>query len=591
MLTAIATPYEVLSTACRTIDYVVTARDNALNQPLTDNKTVSITTDCNSGPFVVTSQAAAVTFIANGINTFTVNWNVAGTNAGAVNCANVKISLSDDGGYTYCYVLAASTPNDGSQTFVVPNFPTVAGRIKVEAVGNVFYHINAANITIQSACAAQISEIDNISPISASQNDPSLAFTLNNAFGTVISPTFTGTISTADIPTNFAPFGVGGIPCQVYQHLFAYYESYPFEVNTAGTYTFNNTTPATQINMAIYEGNFDAELLCNNLIGSSFIVSTLNAFTTVTLSPNKKYIALFHSTDYNINLPLLYNISVSMPAGASLISAPLSPVGYLYSYVIVNTLTGNIAGISSSTNIDMTTYPMGSYQIYGISHDAPNLNPYIGTSFATFSNSILPNLGVCGKLSKQSKPITILAPLPVEILEFDANLQGNDVEITWQSFNEIALDHYFIEHAEANRVFEKITDLKALNIETHNTYKWQHKKVGAGKHYYKLYAVDIDGKVAYKGIRSVMVEKSYINLYPNPAQDNINLVFDGGKREGFYAMIEIYDAIGKNVYKMPITLQNGTNTHQISTADFPKGYYVLKCDNGTEMLNMSFVKE
>jgi hypothetical protein len=45
-------------------------------------------------------------------------------------------------------VLAASTPNNGSKLVTLPAVSTTAARIKVEAVGNVFFDVSNANFTI-----------------------------------------------------------------------------------------------------------------------------------------------------------------------------------------------------------------------------------------------------------------------------------------------------------------------------------------------------------------------------------------------------------------------------------------------------------
>jgi hypothetical protein len=64
--------------------------------------------------------------------------------------ANVKISLSTDGGNTFPTILLASTPNDGSQSVTIPNMPTTTARIKVEAVGNIFFDISDTDFTISA---------------------------------------------------------------------------------------------------------------------------------------------------------------------------------------------------------------------------------------------------------------------------------------------------------------------------------------------------------------------------------------------------------------------------------------------------------
>ncbi len=78
----------------------------------------------------------------------TVTWNVAGTDAAPVSCANVAIDLSTDGGTTFTAILAASTANDGSEIVTVPNTPTTQARVRVSCVGNVFFDVANANFAI-----------------------------------------------------------------------------------------------------------------------------------------------------------------------------------------------------------------------------------------------------------------------------------------------------------------------------------------------------------------------------------------------------------------------------------------------------------
>ncbi|MFP3675374.1 hypothetical protein SB724_21395, partial [Bacillus sp. SIMBA_031] len=68
--------------------------------------------------------------------------------AAPINCANVSILLSTDGGLTYPVTLLDSTPNDGSEFITIPNVNTAQARIMVAGVGNVFFNINPVNFVI-----------------------------------------------------------------------------------------------------------------------------------------------------------------------------------------------------------------------------------------------------------------------------------------------------------------------------------------------------------------------------------------------------------------------------------------------------------
>jgi hypothetical protein len=110
--------------------------------------TFQVTTVDGTGPFLVTVPNGGENW--PGGSSQTITWNTAGTNAAPINAANVKISLSTDGGQTYPTVLAASTPNDGSETLNLPAVTSTTARIKVEAVGNIFFDISNNNFTLST---------------------------------------------------------------------------------------------------------------------------------------------------------------------------------------------------------------------------------------------------------------------------------------------------------------------------------------------------------------------------------------------------------------------------------------------------------
>lgn len=147
---------EALSSVPRTLNFRLTVRDN---RPYVAGSTIGQTQFTNSvvtvsnvgGPFQVTSQDTSGSPGWQGGSQQTVTWNVNNTTLAPISAANVKISLSTDGGQTFPTVLAANTPNDGSEQITVPNIVASQVRIKVEAVGNIFFDINNANFAITSS--------------------------------------------------------------------------------------------------------------------------------------------------------------------------------------------------------------------------------------------------------------------------------------------------------------------------------------------------------------------------------------------------------------------------------------------------------
>ena len=137
---------EALSSVARTLNFVLTARDNVAGAGQTNSDAMVVTVNATAGPFAVTAPNTAVSWTV-GTNQ-TVTWSVAGTTANGVNCNYVDIYLSTDGGFTYPILLASNVPNDGSETVTVPNAIGTTNRVMVKGNKHIFFDISNANFSI-----------------------------------------------------------------------------------------------------------------------------------------------------------------------------------------------------------------------------------------------------------------------------------------------------------------------------------------------------------------------------------------------------------------------------------------------------------
>ena len=128
----------------------LTVRDNAGGVTY---GAVTVTVAGNSGPFLETTNLDGS---YPGSSEQTITWSVNNTTAPPVNCANVNILLSTDGGLTFPIVLAANTPNDGSQTVALPAVLSSMARIKVAASNNIFFDISNTDFSITAPVGVPI---------------------------------------------------------------------------------------------------------------------------------------------------------------------------------------------------------------------------------------------------------------------------------------------------------------------------------------------------------------------------------------------------------------------------------------------------
>ena len=137
---------ELLPDYTRSLSFRLTALDNLLGGGGVDYDSLSFDVTDTAGPFLVTHPDTAIS--VTGLDVETATWDVAGTTAAPVSCANVDILFSDDGGLSFATTLLSSTPNDGSADIVIPNVTTAQARVQVACSDNVFFDVGDTDFTV-----------------------------------------------------------------------------------------------------------------------------------------------------------------------------------------------------------------------------------------------------------------------------------------------------------------------------------------------------------------------------------------------------------------------------------------------------------
>ncbi|MDQ7918435.1 zinc-dependent metalloprotease family protein [Mesonia sp. MT50] len=199
--------WEVTPSVTREMNFAFTVRDNgsgfAEGVGQTDVDLMKVNVDATAGPFVVTSQNSTGITWNVGENQ-TITWDVANTDSGSINAANVNILMSVDGGLNFDVIVAEDLPNNGSASVVVPSVGTIAdARIMVEAADNIFYAVNEESISVQEA--EFVIDLDETTVAVCQPDDAVYNFTYNTFLGFTETTTFSTTGLPSGLTATFTP--------------------------------------------------------------------------------------------------------------------------------------------------------------------------------------------------------------------------------------------------------------------------------------------------------------------------------------------------------------------------------------------------
>ena len=570
---------EALPNVGRDLHFVVTARDQRASGGTFATDNVTLTVAPNTGPFAVTTQNTASLWIAG--QPATVTWAVNGTDVAPIGVSQVRITLSTDGGQTFPTVLAASTPNDGVEAVTVPTLTTAQARIRIEAVGNIFFDINDVNFPI-SACAPVASQVLPATPVSAAAGDAILNLTQNAYSLTELTGAnqLSGTITATD-PTTFLSDNTGS-NCIRYSNV-EYYDSYDFVPSETGTYTINTPTGFSNMVLRVYNSNgFVPGDPCRNVLANNFIPNTfLSRSLTVALTAGQRYtlvLANFGSSNPTAPSPGNYSVAFSAPAGGK-VYAPLQSLGYEYQYAVVNTATDAVVQLAPTT--DLRSLPPGTYDVYGLLFQGGyNVSGLQNGSFGNLQ-AALSSIAPCGQLSNNSRRVTVTGnPLPVVLTRFTGHAAGPVNTLEWRTASEEKVAYFEVQRSLDGTTFATLGRMAATNTSSARAYTLPDTAPPAGLAYYRLLVQDHDGPASYSPVVTVQRNASAqpafsMQAFPNPVPAGATLRLQLQTSSAQTVQVTATDVVGRTVWQQAISLPAGTTLLPVPGTSRWQGLYVL----------------
>ena len=121
------------------------------------------------------------------------------------------------------------------------------------------------------------------------------------------------------------------------------------------------------------------------------------------------------------------------------------------------------------------------------------------------------------------------APLPVELINFDAEPKGRTSLLSWSTASEINSKGFSIERSNGTTNWTAIAwvDGQGYSSIVHN-YDYVDDSPETGTNYYRLHQIDLDGSSAYSDVRVVNFNggDQRISSYPNPSSGLVKVTLD-----------------------------------------------------------------
>jgi hypothetical protein len=169
------------------------------------------------------------------------------------------------------------------------------------------------------------------------------------------------------------------------------------------------------------------------------------------------------------------------------------------------------------------------------------------------------------------------SPLPVELVDFKAACNNNEVTINWTTATEVNNDYFTVQRSTDLVMFDNIAVVEgAGNSNTYRNYTAKDQYPVSGTSYYRLMQTDYNGEFevfAPVAVVCMANGSDVISIFPNPTADKLNVTMTLSAADR--GRIMIYNPYGQLVTSQFVEPAQGFNTYSFDLGNLAQGQYLV----------------
>jgi hypothetical protein len=183
--------------------------------------------------------------------------------------------------------------------------------------------------------------------------------------------------------------------------------------------------------------------------------------------------------------------------------------------------------------------------------------------------------------NSSTSTLTVSAPTPVTLTDFEASFKNCKPVLSWKTENEENSDRFIIERSTDNQTWEVAGHVAAKGNSSVRT-KYQFIDESAGNNelvLYRLKMVDLDASYKYSGIVQINAtcKTIKVKVFPNPVRDKkIQVTITGANDRTEARLVSLSGQL-----ILQAVLRNGNNT--LNIPNVTTGTYVLYINDGNQI--------